>query len=133
MTEWRTIPNCNGRYQVSNNGDIVSVINNHGKACFKTLKQYVSKFGYARVTLYIDKRPHYFFVHRLVAENFLDNEFEFSQVNHKDENKINNSVKNLEWCSPSYNINYGKRNKIVSEKLSEHKLCSVGKQIEQLD
>ncbi len=133
MVEWKTVPCCGGRYQVSNTGSVRSVINNHGDSCIKVLKQRVSKFGYSRVTLYFNKSPRNFFVHRLVAESFLKNEYGLPQVNHKDENKLNNHVDNLEWCSPSYNINYGNRNKVVAEKLSNYKFCSVGKQIEQID
>lgn len=50
-------------------------------------------------------------VHRLVAETFIPNPNNYSIINHKDENKINNNVNNLEWCSAKYNINYGTRTK----------------------
>ncbi len=58
-----------------------------------------------------------FDLHRLVALTFIPNPNNLPQVNHKDENKINNNVNNLEWCTASQNINYGTRNERVSQKL----------------
>ena len=49
----------------------------------------------------------WFRVHRLVAEAFIPNPNNYSEVNHKDENKENNHLNNLEWCSRKYNMNYG--------------------------
>ena len=57
-------------------------------------------------------------VHRLVAQAFLDNKENLFYVNHKDENRLNNCVDNLEWCSARYNINYGDRNNKVAKKVS---------------
>ena len=60
-------------------------------------------------------------IHRLVAEAYLENPnpFEFNQVGHKDENKLNNCAYNLEWCTPEYNMNYGTRTQRQSEALKE--------------
>lgn len=58
-----------------------------------------------------------FSVHRLVAQEFLSNPDNLPQVNHKDQNKFNNKVDNLEWCSNKYNMTYGNRlNKMVQTK-----------------
>ena len=60
-------------------------------------------------------------MHRLVAIAFIPNPNNLPQVNHKDEDKSNNHVDNLEWCSRNYNINYGTRNKRCSEKMKGRK------------
>ena len=71
------------------------------------LKPSVSNKGYLRVSLSNNNVKHKrFLVHRLVAETFISNPNNYPQVNHKDEDKTNNCVENLEWCSPLYNLNY---------------------------
>ncbi len=79
----------------------------------KTIKESIRKpeivRGYLIVDLYDDKgHRKNFQIHRLVAENFIDNPESLPFVNHKDENKLNNNVSNLEWCTASYNNTYGK-------------------------
>lgn len=82
----------------------------------KVLKQHIDKDGYFRVVIVSGReKPKCYPVHRLVAETFIKNENEFPCVNHKDENKLNNNVDNLEWCTIAYNNNYGNRQKRVSE------------------
>ena len=74
--------------------------------------------GYLRVALpIIDKGYKNFSVHRLVAQAFIPNPKKLPQVNHKDENKLNNNIDNLEWCTDEYNLNYGTRNKSISESM----------------
>ena len=63
--------------------------------------------GYLYVILYKDGKAKHYFVHRLVAETYLPNPNNLPQVNHKDENKANNALPNLEWCTAAYNINFG--------------------------
>ena len=78
-----------------------------------------NKFGYGKYSLSKNSKYYYYSAHRLVAQTFIPNPNNYPEVNHKDENPINNIYYNLEWCSKSYNINYGNRNAKVSLKLSK--------------
>lgn len=104
--EWRDIegyPN----YRVSNLGRVKSLNYNHtGKE--KVLKAGTNK-GYLRVVLCKNGKKKRFQVHRIVAMAFLPNLHNYPQVNHMDENPLNNCVENLEWCTAQYNSNYGTR------------------------
>lgn len=113
--EWRDIIGYEGLYQVSNLG---RVKNKHDKI----LKQQIRK-GYCEVGLYKNnsKQPKLYKVHRLVAESFILNPNNLPCVNHKDENKKNNKIFNLEWCNHNYNDNYGTRN----EKISKKQKCPI--------
>lgn len=59
--------------------------------------------GYLRVAIQKDCKPKKMFVHRLVAMNFIENPLNLAEVNHKDGNRLNNHVSNLEWCDRIYN------------------------------
>lgn len=102
MKEWREIdgfPN----YMVSNTGEIKSLnYNKTGKE--KVLIPHKLSNGYLGINLYDnDKKSCYLLIHRLVAQAFLPNPNGCRIINHKDENRSNNSVNNLEWCSYKYN------------------------------
>ena len=72
------------------------------------LKLHPDKDGYLRVELTIGlEKKKMALVHRLVAKTFIPNNDNLPEVNHKDENKQNNNVDNLEWCTREYNYNYG--------------------------
>lgn len=73
----------------------------------KIKKAIVSKSGYLQMQLCKNGEPHTWRVHRLVAMTWLDNPNGLSEINHKNEQKDDNRVSNLEWCSRKYNINYG--------------------------
>lgn len=82
----------------------------------KWLKGVPTKVGYLIVTLYVEGKKHMKTIHRLVAEAFIPNPEGLPEVNHRDEDKANNVVSNLEWCSTKYNCNYGTRNERVLAK-----------------
>ena len=74
----------------------------------KQMKQSVHTAGYKTVTLTKDGKTKTCYVHRIVAKAFIENPDNLPMVNHKDEDKTNNFVENLEWCTASYNRTYGK-------------------------
>jgi hypothetical protein len=98
--EWRDVRISEGLYQISNKGRIKSF---QGKNP-RILKPRISSYGYHVASLYLNKKPVYIRVHRLVMQEFVGDIPEGYQVNHKDANKSNNSVDNLEYCTPSQNI-----------------------------
>lgn len=111
---WRDIEDYVGSYQISNFGRVRSLerIENcrgRGKRLNKGrfLKQFNGKDKYKFVSLCKYGKTKQCSVHRLVAQAFIPNPDNLPCINHKDENKSNNSVNNLEWCTIAYNNNYG--------------------------
>ena len=106
---WNPCPNFEEKYLVSNLGRILSVgtyntckkglINQHKKK---------GRNGYMRVQLYDNNRYKTIDVHTLVAKAFIPNPNNLPMVNHKDEDKTNNDVSNLEWCDNKYNVRYSR-------------------------
>ena len=102
MEQWKDIKGYEGLYQVSNLGRVKTIKTN------KIRKLEKVRSGYLRVMLCKNNKSERFLVHRLVAEAFISNPNSLPEVNHKDENKLNNNVENLEWCTAKYNNSYGK-------------------------
>lgn len=115
---WKDIEGYEGLYQISNMGRVKamsrSVFNGYKPSPHKgrIMKFQDNGVGYKFVHLIsADGTNRKFYVHRLVAQEFIPNVNNLPQVNHKDENPGNNAVWNLEWCTCKYNINYGNRMK----------------------
>ena len=118
---WKDIEGYEGLYQVSNLGRVRSVDRYDGLNHFlkgKIKKQTKDKTGYFTTHLWKDGKNKCCKVHRLVAQAFLDNPNNLLQVNHKDEDKTNNRVNNLEWCDAVHNQNWGTINERRSKSLS---------------
>ena len=103
MEEWKNVIGYEGLYEVSNIGNVKNVRRN------TLLKLSKTNDGYIQVSLYKNGIRTGLRVHRLVAEAFLPNPDGLPLVNHKNEDKSDNSVENLEWCTAKYNTNYGHR------------------------
>lgn len=121
---WKSVVGYEDLYMVSNWGRVKSLPRNGTVKYARILKPSTNKYGYLRVVLYKNNKQKKFFVHRLVAEAFIEIPEElkhlkgtrYLQVNHKDENKQNNNVENLEFCDCKYNINFGTRNERMAKK-----------------
>lgn len=107
---WKDIEDYEGLYQVSSFGKIKSLPRNTTIKKARILKPSIDKDGYYKVPLSKNGIIKRCFVHRLVAQTFLENKNNYPVVNHKDENKQNNNVDNLEFCSIKYNTNYNGAN-----------------------
>ena len=122
IEEWKDIKDYEGKFQVSSYGNVRN-INYYGTGIIKIVNQRPNENGYMVVSLSKNKKTKPCKVHRLVAETFLPNPENLPEVNHKDENKTNNRVENLEWKTHRGNCNHGTRNERIFEKTTNGK-CS---------
>ena len=104
--QWKPIPKYNGKYDVSNHGRVRS----HYRGMLTIKKQRINDFGYCVVFLHGESNKRICErVNRLVALAFIPNPYNLSDVNHKDLNKLNNHVSNLEWCTYQENMQHAVR------------------------
>lgn len=111
MEIWKELPGFPIKYQISNTGRIKSPVqlvdigfNRIQNKPERIIKNYIGGTGYLTVGLTIAKnKSRSFQVHRLLAKVFIENVNRYKCVNHKDGNKLNNNLENLEWCSHSHN------------------------------
>ena len=104
MEKWRDIPGYEGFYQVSDLGNIRSIRFNK----IRNMKSWDSH-GYRAVELCMNNNRYTVGIHRLVALTFIPNPENKPEVNHKDRNKSNNNVENLEWVTQSENVAHAYR------------------------
>lgn len=116
---WKDIKGYEGLYQVSNIGRVRGLRRNI------ILKPKVDRLKYLFVGLQYKGKGNNYRIHRLVALHFLENPNNFKEVNHKDEDKANNCVGNLEWCTHKYNSSYGTRGKRISLKNTNGKKSKI--------
>jgi len=124
--EIRDVVGYNGLYQVDNFGKVWSVRGNY------YLIQRINKYGYPIVDLHQNGQRTTWKVHRLVGMAFLSNPFNKPFVHHKDHNKKNNVVTNLEWVTHQENVDYAKQHGVLargskngSSKLIEHQVIQI--------
>lgn len=99
---WKPVNGYDGRYWISSFGRVWSNITK------KILSAHINSNGYENVQLFkLHGGSQVVRVHRLVAEAFIQNPDNLPEVNHKDENSLNNHASNLEWCTHQYNVAYG--------------------------
>lgn len=113
---WKAVVGYEGLYEVSSYGRvrsldrIVECVKNGKPHTFRVkgvvMKQCQRKDKYMSIVFWIHNKPKTFLIHRLVAEAFISNPDNLPMINHKDEDKTNNHVDNLEWCTSQYNLTY---------------------------
>ena len=107
---WKDIPGYEGKYQISNLGNVMSLHFKRSLTNKKLLKPMPDgRYGYLKVMLRDNGNYKMKTIHRLVAEAFIPNPEGKPNVNHIDSNPKNNRADNLEWCTPEHNCNYGTR------------------------
>ena len=108
--EWRSVVGYEGLYEVSDSGLIRSLPRRGTRSkSIQIRKACNNNKGYKQVCLSKDGKTKMAYIHRIVAQAFISNPDNLPEINHKDENPLNNNISNLEWCDRTYNNRYGSR------------------------
>ena len=110
----KIIDKLDNQYSVNTDGIVFSLKGNK-----KELKGKITNSGYREVILSHKGVKHYFLIHRLVALTFIENKYNARTVNHKDGNKLNNKLDNLEWMSDSDNLKHARNNGLLNSKINK--------------
>ena len=125
---WMDIPGYEGEYQISTYGRVKSLANPNANNQYKNERILSPGYrqGYMGYVLCHNGKHKNYQAHRLVAKTFLPIwDKRFAIINHKDENRSNNNVNNIEWCTYKYNSNYGTCKDRISEKNRHGSCCRV--------
>lgn len=128
MEIWKEVVGYEGLYEVSNYGRVKRLARKENVRFLRRehkeeaiLKNCIGNQYYI-VGLRKNGKKKTPLVHRLIAQAFIPNPYNLPEVNHKDENKLNNHLDNLEWCTREYNINYGT---CIERSVKHHDMKSV--------
>jgi hypothetical protein len=132
MDNWKNIKGYEGIYQINEYGLIKRLANSDRCSSDRLVKHKYKKNGYAFVCLSVNSKCKYFHVHRLVAIAFIENTYNKSQINHKDLNKTNNHISNLEWVTAKENNTHARTNIKFKNGLKKGILNNLSYQIAQL-
>jgi hypothetical protein len=143
MEIWRTIKGYNGRYVISNSGEIKRVKSLRlDRAKLGKLRKNHDKDGYRKIQLHKEGKAKSFFIHRLVLQTFVGNPKKGQQSNHKNGIKSDNRVCNLEWCSRKENVEHAHRTGLCDRaigsrhhkaKLKDWEVLSIRKEYSRKD
>lgn len=135
---WKDILGYEGFYQVSNLGRVKRLVEWRGNdyssryiSCSKIMSPYLDHNGYERICLSMHGTCKHCRIHQLVARAFIPNPYNYPQINHIDEDKTNNCVSNLEWCTQTYNNKYGTRGKRIG--ITNHNSKGAKRSVLQYD
>lgn len=119
---WKPVVGFEGFYLVSDTGEVKSVRKN------RLLKPSIDRYGYLKLVLTLNGKPHYVTVHRLVAMAFIPNPEGKKTVNHINEDKLDNRVGNLEWMTSKENDNHGSRNQRMAQTKCKRPVMAISKE-----
>lgn len=107
---WKPVVGYEGLYEISNKGRVKSLYKYKGTTQrILSPRDNQNGYHYLSVSLYKNKSSHHKYIHRLVAQAFIPNPKKKSQINHIDNNTLNNNSQNLEWCTPKENSLHRKK------------------------